>query len=515
MKIVEKYYGLPLLLLCGFYVWRATDFPAHDFANYYFGAQFLAQGHFSPWVYFPYAFNQAIAAEGFSGIFASYAPNTPFLAMVFLPLTFLGLFTAKLLFNLLSIFLFWFTLRRLVVFYGINPWYIVFLPVVFFLPIKNNLLFGQTYFLLFFLIGETWLAYKKNHAFSAGLLLAFAVLLKIFPLLLILVFAFRKKLILLAYTGLWMALLLGLSMLFSSVDIWVFFCREVLPKASNGEIAQAYVPNYQSVLMFLKEWLVNDPVENPSGWKFPLLFSALVVGFKTALLAIGYYVSRKVRMPLLVLSYWIVAMLLLSPYGSTYTFILLVIPFLALARDEMPLRQKIVGFGLLLICCNLPVSLILDWNFPWRYAKLMIFSLLFLGIILLVFRKIRWLNVAAIAVLPMLLFLFFKDKNPNPSEAILNKHAPILIHNFTFSGQRLTYFYFDEKGRHHTTIRFPGQKAQPAQMHQNQIYFGAGKLISDNGHKINPMVIDGHTLVYLSDAGRGIGFYTLRKIKLK
>lgn len=510
---LEKYYWLPLLALCGFYCWRATGFPAHDFANYYFGAKFLAQGHFSSWVYFPYEFNKAITSEGFSGIFASYAPNTPFLAMAFLPFTFFGLFTAKLLFNLFSVYLFLYTLQRLVSFYDIDRRYVWLVPVLFFMPIRNNLLFGQTYFLIFFLIGETWLAYKKSRPLYAGLMLALAVLFKIFPMLLILVFAFRKKTTLLTYTGFWMVLLLGLSILFSSVDIWIFFCREVLPKASGGEISEAYVPNYQSVLMFLKEWLVYDRVENPSGWKWPGLFSALLVGFKIGLMAIGYYISRKVRMPLYVLSYWILAMLLLSPYGSTYTYILLVIPFLALARKAMPAWRKTAGFALLLLACNLPVSLILNWDFPLRYAKLMVLLLFFLGVLILAYRKIRWLNVTAIAGIAMLL-LFFKNEETAAPEAVLDKKAPILIHDFVMADHSLSYSYFDETGENRRTIPFTGQTAEPAQMGHNQIFYRGHRLTSDNSHKLKPMVIDGETLVYLSDCDRGIGFYTLRKIKL-
>lgn len=273
------------------------------------------------------------------------------------------------------------------------------------------------------------------------------------------------------------------------------------------------MPNYQSVLMFLKEWLVYDPVENPSGWRFPVLFAALVTGFKFALITIGYYISRKVRIPLYVLSYWILAMLLLSPYGSTYTYILLVIPFLALARKEMPAWKKTAGFALLLIGCNLPVLLILDWDFPLRYAKLMVLLLFFLGALVLAFRKIRWLNVMAIAGMAMLL-LFFKNDEVVKPEAVLGKNAPILIYDFTLFNHSLVYSYFDEKGENRGSMLFTYQTAEPAQMGHNQIFYRGRRLTSDHSHKRKPMIIDGETLVYLSDCDRGIGFYTLRKIKL-
>jgi hypothetical protein len=99
-QFILKYhlYGL-LLLLCVCYIFKATTFPVHDFANYYFGAQFLADGSINTSIYSPYEFNKAIADLGFQNIFVSYAPNTPFLAVFFLPLTLISVVKAKIIFN--------------------------------------------------------------------------------------------------------------------------------------------------------------------------------------------------------------------------------------------------------------------------------------------------------------------------------------------------------------------------------------------------------------------------------
>lgn len=511
---LSRFYLLPLVLLCGFYTYMAADFPAHDFANYYFGGKFLAEGRFGDWVYFPYEFNKTIAYEGAKNIFASYAPNTPFLALVFLPFSFLPLAVAKLVFNILGVLLFLFTLRRLVAFYKINPVYVVFIPLLFFVPIKNGLLFGQIYFILFFLIGETWLSYKKNKPAKVALYVSLAIFIKIFPALLVLVFAFRKKFTLLAYTAICCLALLFLSALFSSFETWVFFFDEVLPKASKGEISEAYVRNYQSVLMLLKEVLVYDKTENPHAFlDAPAWFAALVVAFKIKLLAIGYYVSRKVSMPLVTLSYWVLAMILISPYGSTYSLILLLIPFLALAKNSLPEWKKAVGIALIFIICNVPVSWFTTFAFPLSYLRLLALLLFFTLVFSLVYKKIAFKNVAVIVIIPLLLVFFLTKKETTP-EVVLTKNTPILIHDYKIEGDQLTYFYWNENGENSVSITYGKHLSVPVILHENQVFHDGRQVTFENSNKRKPLFLDGKTLLYLSDQGRGIGFYTLRKITL-
>ena len=137
-KTLLKYYAfLPLLLLCGFYMFKAIAFPIHDFANYYFGGQFLAEGHFNATIYFPYEFNKAIFDLGTQNVFANYAPNTPFLAVLFAPFSLLAVAKAKLLFNGLSVVLFVVSIYRLFSHYEINSKYALLIPVLFLVPIKN------------------------------------------------------------------------------------------------------------------------------------------------------------------------------------------------------------------------------------------------------------------------------------------------------------------------------------------------------------------------------------------
>ncbi|WP_162127066.1 glycosyltransferase family 87 protein [Flavobacterium phycosphaerae] len=514
-KALLKYYGfLPLLLLCGFYLFKAMTFPIHDFANYYFGGHFLAEGHFNSTIYFPYEFNKAIADLGHQHIFASYAPNTPFLAVLFALFSFLAVAKAKLLFNILSIVLFVISIVRLFSHYKLNSNYALLIPLLFLVPIKNELLFGQVYFLLFFLLAEGWLEYEKKRWKTMALFWSLAILLKVFPVLLVFLLLFKKEWKPLFYLILSSLLLFGMSLLFTGFDIWVFYLKEVLPKASQGEIATAFVTNYQSVFMFLKQLLVFDAVENPGAiGNQPILFTALMVSFKVGLLIIGFFISKRVPNLLYVLAYWILTMILLSPYGSTYTLILLLFPFLALLKSEIATIKKAVCISLLFLINNLPLSIFIDNTFPFSYLRLL-GLLLFFGILISFFYKtIRWKMVALLAISSMILVLVFQKKDSENSVTLLQK-SPILIYDYKIENNLLTYYFWDENGREKKSIPCGFFSFKHLDIKNNQVFYNTKQLTFDRSHKLKPILIDNNIVIYLSDLGRGIGFYTLRKTEL-
>lgn len=515
---ILKYYAfLPLLLLCSFYVYKAIDFPIHDFANYYFGGKFLAEGNFNFKIYFPYEFNNAISNLDYRNVFANYAPNTPFLAFLFLPFSFVTVGIAKIIFNCFSIGLFVFSIYRLFAYYKINPKFALLIPVLFLVPIKNNLLFGQVYFLLFFLLSEGWLAYQKERWKSMAFFWSLSILLKVFPVLLLLFLLFKKQWRPLFCLIVSCILLFGISLIFTGLDIWIFYLKEVLPKASNGVIATAFVPNYQSVFMFLKELLVFDATDNPQSiFNYPDLFSAIMLAFKIGILGIGYFISKRTSNALFVLSYWILAMILLSPYGSTYTFVLLLFPLLALLKSDVSNVKKVLCFLLLLLIGNLPLSFFITNNFPFSYLRLFLL-LLFFGLLLIQFRqKINWKILAAICFVPMILVLVFK-KDGVVKSTILLKDGPILIYDYNMKNDTL---FADCKEKNifrvseQAVMPFKFKTNKPLNLKNNQVFYNNRQLTFDKSNKLKPILIDNEAILYLSDYDRGIGFYTLRIIEL-
>lgn len=513
-KLFETYYSLfPILALCGFYLYQANGFVLHDFANYYFGGYFLSEGHFTSDLYFPDIFNREIASLGYTSVFTSFAPNTPFLTLLFYPFHFLDPFTAKLLFNLISCLLLLYSLNRISRFYTIKSFYLIVLPVLFFIPIKNNLLFGQLYFLLFFLLAEGWLAYERKRFTPMALFWGLAILIKIFPAILFLFLVFRKNYrAALLLIGACTALTL-FSVLINGIDIWIFFFRNVFPKASNGEIATAFVDNYQSVHMFLKRLFIFDPVENPNPISdSPLLFKTLLTAFKLGLLFIGYGITKNDQNKLSAFSYWIIAAILLSPYGSTYTFILLLFPFLDLAKQSGSLPTKVVSLLLLFIICNIPISVLITKDFPVSYIRmllLLVFSVVYHNSIR---NTIPWKKSIGIPVISVLISISsFCLQVKDNSISILPKNSPILIYNYSISGNQLRYFFRDENGEHSAIIQLPEAKQASAIIKNNQVFYNNKQQTFGSDHKRKAIVLDQQTLLYLSDYDRGIGFYTLRK----
>lgn len=514
---ILKYYPfLPLLLLCFFYVYKAVAFPIHDFANYYFGGKFLADGHFNSDIYFPYEFNKGISDLGQENIFASFAPNTPFLACFFSPLSFISVEAAKLFFNCISIGLFVFSTYRLLAFYKINLKYALLIPLLFLVPIKNNLLFGQVYFLLFFLLSEGWLAYEKERWKSMAFFWSLAILLKVFPVLLLAFLLFRKQWKPLLFLTGFCSLFLGFSILFTEIDIWIFYLKEVLPKASNGEIATAFVDNYQSVFMFLKRLFIYENAENPhpffhaDSW-----FFMLGLAYKIGVLTICYFVSKRASNLFFAFSFWILAMILLSPYGSTYTFILLLFPFLALLKSDISNSKKIGLCGLLFLINNLPLSLFIENAFPFSYLRLFLLLTFSVFFVLALFQKSVWLKAIVLGSIVFVIGDFWNQPRPHTSESFLTAESPILIYDYQIRGNELTYFYWNEKGENKATISIESKSSKPLTIRNNQIFKPYKQLTFDNSHKLKPMLINNKTVLYLSDYDRGIGFYTLRKINLR
>lgn len=515
-KFLLKYYSLiPLFLLCSFYTFLATDFPVHDFANYYFGGKLLTQGNFNSNIYFPYEFNKSISDLGYQNIFASYAPNTPFLAILFTPFSWFSVAKAKFIFNCISVILFIYSIFRLSFFYKIKPGYVILIPLLFFVPIKNDLLFGQVYLLLFFLLSEFILAYEKKQLAKASLFLSLAIFLKVSPILLVLFFLFQKQFKPLFYTFGISFLLLVFSIVFTGFNVWEFYINSVLTKSFNGEIATAYVDNYQSVFMFLKRLFIYDSVENPHPFFHAnSLFLAVVFAFKVSVLILGYFISKKKSSSLYHYSYWILAMVLLSPYGSTYTFIVFLIPFISILKSEISYTKLTLLFSMLFLVNNLPLSFFIEKNFPFSYLRLFLLIILFVVFIVFIFQKSVLIKSIVFGGIAFFLGTFFHQVKTQKSENFLANESPILIFDYTIKNKALTYFYWNENGVNQQSITLKRNDFIELEIKNNQIFYRQRQYTFDKSNKIKPILINHKTILYLSDYNRGIGFYTLRKIKI-
>ncbi len=495
-----------IAVVCAVFIFQATNFVPHDFSNYYFGAEFLKLGKFNSDIYFPHIFNQEIAAMGNKNLFVSYAPNTPFLTIFFYPFTFLSLATAKLIFNVLSLGLFLYSLRKLVKTYQIKPLFLFLIPLVFLIPFRNNFLFGQVYLLLFFLLSEGFLAYKKERFFKMGIFWGIAILLKVFPVLLFGMLLFKKKYKAIIYLGAACIILLTFSIFINGFEVWDFYFNTVLAKSGNGEIAGEFVQNYQSMFMFLK-FLFPENI---------LAFSLLLLFFKLFLLVISYFVSIKESSTLKVFSFWIFTSILLSPYGSTYTNLLLLFPFLFFLKEVKFDAKNILILVLFLGITYLPISFFSKFEIPFSFPRLILMLLLFFMIIKETLGKASWKkSVGFIAPVMLIYFLFFIPKEEITSPQSLSKKH-ILTYDYSVKKGNLTYKYWNNQGENNqeTSVKINSLDTTNVILINNQVYYKNKQLTFENDNKLNPAIINKNQLIYLSDAKKGIGFYSLVKIAL-
>ena len=168
-------------------------------------------GHY-PEAYDMARLNDRIAADGYHDVFVSYTPFPPFTSLVFAPLLIFPMDVARIVFNGFSIAVFLITLWRITRFLSTPAYLIAALPVIFFIPLLNNLAFGQSYLLLFTLLAEGYLAYRKKQRLLSSLLWAAAILFKLFPAFLFIFLLLRRRYRDTIYLGIACALLLLLSL---------------------------------------------------------------------------------------------------------------------------------------------------------------------------------------------------------------------------------------------------------------------------------------------------------------
>ena len=497
-----------IAVICSICIISAITFEPHDFANYFFGAFFLRTDHFTPAIYFPHIFNLKISSLGYTTIFAGFAPNTPFLALSFLPLTYFSLVTAKIVFNIISLFLFIYSIRNLFKHYQIRDVYLFVLPLVFFIPLRNNFLFGQVYILLFFLLAEGLLAYKKGAYLKMAVFWSISIMLKVFPIFLFVFLLFKKDFKAAMYLSAACLLLFLTSLVANGIEVWEFYLRSVLPKSADGEIAQEFVQNYQSMFMFLKYMFPTSAV---------LFFLSLLL-FKMILLTIGYFITKYESSLIKVFSLWIIINMLLSPYGSTYYNILLIFPFIFFIKNNACDIKNIPIIILFLLIANIPVHYFSTFSFPLSFPRLILLLLLTFILIKNNFHQIKWRkSVLVIIPIMLLLFLLQKPKEDDDNFHFLTDDSHILTYDYKVINSILNYIYWNNSGENiqSTGIIIKCIDTTNVSLNNNQIFYNNKQLTFGNDNKLKPAIINNNSLLYLTDFKRGIGFYRLRTLPLE
>ena len=513
LKRYTPYYPLLFLaVLLVYFIFKATSAPFSDYAGYYFGSRALLQGNYEA-VYDTWSLNVLIAQKGYSGVFVSYTPFPPFTSIVLAPFLLFPVAVSKILFNVFSAALFVWVLARACKYFPLPAWVLWLVPVIFFIPLRNNIFFGQAYLLLFALLLEGYVAYKKGKPVVAALLWGVAIIFKLFPLVILFFLLAKKKYKQVAYCVA-VCLLLGLvSVLLNGFSSWQYYVFTIFPRANSGELNDSYTWLFQSAFMLLKNLFVYDAVQNPQVVlnSTPVFVISMVL-FKALLLAccVGITINKKAT-DFMSFASWITASMLLSPNGSSYSLILLLMPLLALANNKQV--YLFIAMALLVLICFIPVAALggkpLLLQFPRLYGMLLLFGLL----IVVAGMQFPIKLFGALIALLLLADVGKLFPHPDNSNYLLSQELPF-VYEYAIKEDQLVYYYWDDKGRHETSTGYAvhDYSTNNVRIQNNQVYYKDKQLTSTPDRKKQVMLVNGKDIIYLSDKNRGFGFYTLRTI---
>jgi hypothetical protein len=499
-----------------YFVVQSYHLIPHDYSNSYFGAYFYLKGDFNSSVFDPYTFNKKIFDEGFHNIFASYSPNPPFTALFFVPFALLPLGVSKLVFNIISSVLFIISIYRLCKHLEISITFIYLLiPLTFFVPLRNEILFGQTYFLILFLITEGYLAYFNNKKALATILWAVSILIKVFPLIIIIFLVLKKDWRASCYLVVTCSLLLLVSVSLQGLDVWVDFLTTILPRSGRGEITSAYMTNYQSAHMFLKyAFLQNDDL-NPSPLiKSSLLFHGLEILFKGIVLGIcsSIIIQRK---DLLAFGLLIFGAMLISPYGSTYANLLLFFIFIV-SFKAYKTKQTVLIVFLLFMISNFPIGLLNSLPETLQFPRLLFYCALLSTLFFYSEAKFNLYLTTGFTALFVLTQISQPLKLKDESKLLFKDDKQSLIFDYGLRGNQIVYTFWSDHGPTEFLTNMKGKNitTDSVKLIDNQIYYKGRQITQGNDSKLKPSILDGHSIMYLSDKDRGLGFYNIRILKI-
>lgn len=209
-------------------------------------------------------------------------------------------------------------------------WGVVVLGTVIAPPTRLCLQLGQLGILLALLIVGGYALARRRAALS-GVLLAIASIIKLYPALLALYYALRRR-----WSVFWWAivggsLLFALSLLIYGVEPYLGYVRKVLPSGYYPYAAEFNI----SLIGFWDRLLSASPYAVPladlpiAARLLAVLFGALMLGLCVRAVrgAARDELEEQLRFGL-----WLCAMLLLSPINGSYNLVLLLFPLLAVLR---------------------------------------------------------------------------------------------------------------------------------------------------------------------------------------
>ncbi len=510
----NKFTVLIFYILGVILILKTYHHPIADFGNYYYGSKLFLNGLFTNEMYTSiHYFNTEIEKLGEVNYFENYIPIPPISALLYSPFCVFKPFIAKLIFNLLSLLLFCFSLYKLLNKFKINTPTVILLPILFIYPLYNNIYQGQTYL---FIISAMMLAYtysENNKIHLPAILLALCISLKLFPVFILLYFILNKKHKIAVYTLLYVLLLNVMVLVFINAETVLYYFTHIVPRLLNNDIVGCYSAINQSIYSLLLNLYTTDTIYNIN----PIIqFSILVPIIESVFIGfILYYIyAHKNAQSFFVFGLVLFSSSLINRYNTTYSLILLV-PFLVYVLNEFEFKlSNVVLLLVFLIGINLPVGLLINYPLVIKFSRIILCLVAFIFIVNKYKINIKLKPLLGIVVCIFLLKYF--TFNIKPISYFEVQSTKGILYNIELKNDSLVlYSTLGEKQTTETfclkgNVRFDKNLTCT----NNILKYNNTVICNTDENKLNPFIYNDSLVVFMSDLNQGIRFYKLRYLSL-
>lgn len=321
--------------------WLNTDFP-----NYYLVARLLREGFSLDRIY-DWVWLQRIKDHwGLSQPLVGFAGLTPLSALPVFPLAGLAALNAKRVWIVLNILFLFGTVETLQRVTGLGRRRIWTLGLLAVLPLRTSFLFGQMHILVLLLLSLAFFFRYRRNGIACGVCIALAGALKVYPLLFVFYFAWKRQWSEVLSVVCATAALLGVGYACMGSHVMHIYLTQIFPRSMQGEVLDPYNSHSASAAALLHRLFLFEPDLNPSPvWNRPVLYSIFYPLWQVAVLFplfLGIRPSSDDRqLEKLEWAVFLIALLVLSPVPSSYHFVVLILP-IVLAADVL-LSRKLCG----------------------------------------------------------------------------------------------------------------------------------------------------------------------------
>jgi hypothetical protein len=326
--------------------WR---FLNTDFPNYYLVARLLREGYSLDRIY-DWIWLQRIKDHwGLDQSLVGFAGLTPFSALPIFALSFYSALTAKriwLVINLLLLTGGAELLHRSTSLGRRRIWLLILLAV---LPLRTNFLYGQMHLSVFFLMVLAWYLHRRNRELACGAAVALAAALKVYPLLFVLYFFWKRQWRAAIATLAAALVIVIIGSLWMGGDVMRVYALQVLPRSLIGETLDPYnVHSASAVTLFHRLFLFELELNPSPFFDSPSLYSVLYPLWQLTIFFPLFALLRPspVRSDSEQMGWgaFLLALLVISPFPASYHFAVMILSIILLV--DVLLRQKKLNLAL-------------------------------------------------------------------------------------------------------------------------------------------------------------------------